>query len=132
MSSKSFLSSPGVSSERSRTDGTRRKINTSNPTEVSLRLHAEEEIPMLNPTETSLRLHAEKEIPIEMYSVGAREWMTTEQAAKYLGLSAGALRNMTSNGQVPYHKLGRRNRYHVVELRRLLLSQRGGCSGNKK
>jgi excisionase family DNA binding protein len=64
-------------------------------------------------------------------SLKTREWLTTEQAADYLGLSKGALRNMTSNGQVPYHKLGRRNRYSVVELRQLLLSQkRGRCHGN--
>jgi excisionase family DNA binding protein len=62
-----------------------------------------------------------------------REVMTTEQAADYLGLSVGALRNMASNGQVPYRKLGRRNRYLLVELRQLLLSEkRGSCHGNKK
>jgi excisionase family DNA binding protein len=66
-------------------------------------------------------------------SLKIREWLTTEQAADYLGLSVGALLNMTSNGQVPYCKLGRRNRYLVVELRQLLLSQkRGGCHGNKR
>jgi len=64
-------------------------------------------------------------------SLKNREWITTEEAAKYLALSIGALRNMASNGQVPYHKLGRRNRYNVVELRQLLLSQRrGGYYGN--
>lgn len=64
-------------------------------------------------------------------SLKIREWMTTEDAATYLGVSVGSLRNMASNGQVPYHKLGRRNRYSVVELRQLLLSQkRGGCHGN--
>ena len=62
-------------------------------------------------------------------SLKIREWMTTEQAANYLGLTVGALMNMTSNGQVPYHKLGRRNRYLVVELRRLLFSQKRGCHG---
>ena len=63
-------------------------------------------------------------------SLKIREWMTTEEAAAYLGLTVGALRNMASNGQIPYHKLGRRNRYRVVELRQLLLSQkRGVCHG---
>lgn len=61
-------------------------------------------------------------------SLKYREWMTTEEAAAYLGLSPGALRNMTSNGQVPYHKLGRRNRYQMVELKQLLLSQKRGVS----
>ena len=61
------------------------------------------------------------------------DWLTTEQAARFLGLSVGALRNMTSNGQVPYYKLGpRRNRYRMCELQELLLSQRrGGFHGNK-
>jgi excisionase family DNA binding protein len=59
------------------------------------------------------------------------EWLTTEQAAEYLGLTVGALRNMTSNGQLPYYKLGNRNRYSVIELRQLLMSQkRGACHGN--
>ena len=71
--------------------------------------------------------------PTDSRSLKIREWLTTEQAADYLGLSVGALMNMTSNGQVPYHKFGRRNRYLVVELRQLLLSQkRGGCHGYKK
>jgi excisionase family DNA binding protein len=61
-------------------------------------------------------------------SLTTREWLTSEQAADYLGLSVGALRNMTSNGQIPYHKLGRRNRYLRVELRQLLLSQKRGAS----
>lgn len=63
-----------------------------------------------------------------MCSLKIREWMTTEVAADYLGLSVGALRNMASNGQIPYHKLGRRNRYNVVELRQLLQSQKRGSS----
>jgi excisionase family DNA binding protein len=42
------------------------------------------------------------------------EWMTTEQAAEYLGLSVGSLRNMTSNGHVTYYKLQNRNRYRIT------------------
>lgn len=64
-------------------------------------------------------------------SLKYREWMSTPEAAEYLGLTVGSLRNMTSNGQVPYYKLGKRNRYLAVELRQLLLSQkRGKCNGN--
>ncbi|MGK5082976.1 helix-turn-helix domain-containing protein [Bdellovibrionota bacterium FG-1] len=61
-------------------------------------------------------------------SLKIREWLTTEQAADYLGLSIGALMNMISNGLVPYYKFGRRNRYLLVELRQLLLSQKRGSS----
>lgn len=56
------------------------------------------------------------------------EILTTEEAARYLRLSTGALRNMTSNGLVPYHKLGRRNRYFTEDLRNLLLTNRRGGS----
>ncbi len=55
-----------------------------------------------------------------------QEWLTTEAAAAYLSLSVGSLRNITSNGFVPYYKLGRRNRYRLIDLRDLLLSQRRG------
>ncbi len=54
------------------------------------------------------------------------EWLTTDQAARYLGLSPASLRNMTSNGQIPYYKLGKRNRYRLPELRELLLLTRKG------
>ena len=50
------------------------------------------------------------------------KWLNTEQAAEFLGVPMGSLRNMTSNGQVPYFKLGRRNRYRLSDLHELLLS----------
>lgn len=55
-----------------------------------------------------------------------QEWFTTEEAAEYLRISPASLRNMTSNGLVPYYKLGKRNRYLKDELKKLLLSQRRG------
>ena len=54
------------------------------------------------------------------------EWMTTEEAAAYLRLPIGSLRNLTSNGFVPYYKLGGRNRYRLDDLRNLLLLQKRG------
>lgn len=64
-------------------------------------------------------------------SLITEEWLDSVQAAAYLKISVGALRNMTSNGQIPYHKLGKRNRYRTEELRALLLSQkRGVVNGN--
>ena len=60
------------------------------------------------------------------------EWLNTDQAADYLCLSSGALRNLTSEGKVPYYKLGQRNRYLLDDLRNLLMSQRrGGSHGNQ-
>lgn len=58
------------------------------------------------------------------------EWLTTKEAADYLKIPVGSLRNMTSNGQVPYFKLGNRNRYSLTELRKLLLGQKGVFYGN--
>jgi excisionase family DNA binding protein len=55
-----------------------------------------------------------------------KEWLNTEEAASYLTLSPGALRNLTSNGGVPYYKLGRRNRYRIDDLRALLFKNKKG------
>ena len=58
------------------------------------------------------------------------EVLTSEEAASYLRVSVGSLRNMTSNGHVPYCKLGGRNRYLKKDLQQLLLSKRrGGMHG---
>lgn len=54
------------------------------------------------------------------------EWLNTVEAAEYLRTSPAALRNMTSNRAIPYHKLGRRNRYKRSDLRSLLLQNRRG------
>ena len=79
---------------------------------------------------TSLKI-GETELASVDSSLSNREWLNTEQAADYLAISVGALRNMTSNGQVPYYKLGNRNRYSVTQLRQLLLSRkRGASNGN--
>lgn len=56
------------------------------------------------------------------------EWLTTEQAAKYLCLPVGTVRNLTSNGKIPYYKLGRLNRYLCEDLRKLLLKQKRGAN----
>ncbi|MBF0313359.1 MAG: helix-turn-helix domain-containing protein [Oligoflexia bacterium] len=55
-----------------------------------------------------------------------QEWITTDEAAKYLGISKRCLLNNTSQGKIPFYKFGRRNRYRLDELRQLLLSQRRG------
>lgn len=59
------------------------------------------------------------------------EWLTSEEAAKYLKVSVASLRNMTSNGKIPYYKFDRRNRYRVDDLRKLILKNpKGGFYGN--
>lgn len=45
-----------------------------------------------------------------------RKWFTTEEIAQYLGMSISQIFNLTSAGTLPYHKLGRRNRYLKEEI----------------
>lgn len=54
------------------------------------------------------------------------EWLNSEEAAIVLRISVKALRNMTSNGKLPFYKMGRRNRYRRDELEAQLLSQKRG------
>lgn len=62
---------------------------------------------------------------------GQHEWLTTKEAAEYLRIPAGTLRNWTSSGRVPYRKFGRLNRYKRSELRDLLdRNRRGGSYDN--
>lgn len=53
----------------------------------------------------------------------AEAWLSTEQAAEYLGISVGSLRNRVSCGEIPRRKLGRLNRYLRSELDALLVSK---------
>lgn len=55
-----------------------------------------------------------------------KEWLTSTEAANYLGISKSRLFNLVSNGNVPYYKFGRSNRYLISELRELLLSKPRG------
>jgi len=54
------------------------------------------------------------------------KWLNSFEAAEYLRISVGALRNMTCNGRLPFYKLGRRNRYLLSDLRNTLMSERRG------
>jgi excisionase family DNA binding protein len=42
----------------------------------------------------------------------ASPWMTARQAASYLGISVGTLRNWTASNHIPFSKRGRVVRYH--------------------
>jgi excisionase family DNA binding protein len=54
------------------------------------------------------------------------EWLSTEEAAEYLRVSVGRLRNMVSGGLIPRYKLGTSNRFRREELRGLLLGKAKG------
>ena len=49
----------------------------------------------------------------------AQEWLTTEVAAEYLGVSENALRIIAHRNQNRSYKLGRRIRFRMDELRTL-------------
>ena len=54
-------------------------------------------------------------------------WLTPTQAAEYLGVALGTLRNWTSARYVPHVRRGRVVRYRRDVLDRWL--SRGGCDG---
>ena len=43
-------------------------------------------------------------------------WLSSKEAARYLGISEGTLRNLTSNGHIQYYKFRRLNRYKTSDL----------------
>jgi hypothetical protein len=53
-------------------------------------------------------------------------WFDTKDASKYLSLDSKSLLNEVSKGNIPYYKLGRRNRYLKSELDKLLLTEYRG------
>lgn len=48
------------------------------------------------------------------------DYLCTQKAAAYLSISEATLRNLCSNGQVIYYKLGRRSRFLRSDLDSLL------------
>ena len=47
-----------------------------------------------------------------------REWLSAQEAAKFLSVSVGALRNMVYRGQIRVHKIGKRAIFRVEDCRR--------------
>lgn len=52
-----------------------------------------------------------------------REWLSTEEAALFLSISANALRIMVHRDQITAFKLGRRLRFRVQDCRQLFLKK---------
>lgn len=48
------------------------------------------------------------------------EWMTSKEAARYLGISPNALRIWVCRGKVKSYKLGRFLRFHLKDIQSLL------------
>jgi excisionase family DNA binding protein len=53
-------------------------------------------------------------------SLGPIKWLTTNEAARYLRVSISSIKTMIYRGQVRVYKLGRRNRFLMNELERLI------------
>lgn len=53
-------------------------------------------------------------------------WLTSHEAAAYLKIPIGTVKNWSSNGKLPFVKLGRLNRYSLIELEKLLQSKKRG------
>lgn len=53
----------------------------------------------------------------------SKEWLTTNEAAKFLGVSANALRIMVYRGQVPVFKFGRRLRFRLRDCQALFVKK---------
>lgn len=47
-------------------------------------------------------------------------WMNSKEASDYLRVSMQTLWNMTSNGKIPFYKIGRSNRYRRDQLEALI------------
>lgn len=62
----------------------------------------------------------------ELNSRSLKIWLDSYEAAKHLKISVPTLRNLTSNGKIPYYKFGRRNRYLLAELNSLIESNKRG------
>ena len=54
-------------------------------------------------------------------------WMTTEEVAQYLRVSKSVVYNLTSNGYLPYYKIGGRNRFLRSEIDKLIFQQKIGA-----
>jgi excisionase family DNA binding protein len=48
------------------------------------------------------------------------EWLSSAQASQFLGVSENALRIMVYRRQIKFHKLGRRLRFHIGDLKSLM------------
>ncbi len=83
---------------------------------------------MLDPLAESNKVPLKAGRTGKLFENSLEKWLTTKEAAEYLRVSVGRLRNMTSWGQVPYYKLGKSNRYRLHDLRELLFKTKKGDS----
>jgi excisionase family DNA binding protein len=51
-------------------------------------------------------------------------WLTSGDAATYMGITPAALRKRVERGEIPYSKLGRRLWFNVADLDQLMAGHR--------
>jgi excisionase family DNA binding protein len=51
----------------------------------------------------------------------SKEWLTTNEAAKFLGVSSNAVRIMVHRDQIPVYKFGRRLRFRLRDCQALFI-----------
>ena len=56
-----------------------------------------------------------------------RVWLNAKEAAEYLRIGYGSLKNRTSKGQIPFHKLGNLLRFDKAELDNFIRRQGKTC-----
>ncbi len=59
--------------------------------------------------------------PMLFDNQNSKEWLKTNEAAKFLGVSPNALRIMVHRDQVPVYKFGRRLRFRLRDCQALFI-----------
>jgi excisionase family DNA binding protein len=59
--------------------------------------------------------------PMLFDNQNSKEWLTTNEAAKFLGVSPNALRIRVHRDQVPVYKFGRRLRFRLRDCQALFI-----------
>jgi excisionase family DNA binding protein len=70
------------------------------------------------------KVTAENQISAEFFD--RLKWITTKEAAEYLRLSVGQIRNMVWRGQLSSYKLNNRLRFLRSDLDKILISSNNG------
>jgi len=81
---------------------------------------------MRNISDTELSPNSDDATVVSSFIENQNQSLTSSEAAAYLRISIETLHNLTSSGQIPYYKLGRRNRYRLDELNQLLNAKKRG------
>lgn len=80
-----------------------------------------------NHSQSSLQVHRKHESEKDIQF----EFVNADQISTFLKINVQTVRNLTSNGKIPYYKFGKRVLYRLDEVRELVLkSKRGKYNGD--